>query len=71
MKKAEPVEMAVDCHRCEYYYVTWEERTPHGCRAMGFKSRRLPSLVVRETTPGMDCLKFKRKVLAGKKAPRA
>lgn len=58
--------MVTDCHKCEHYYVTWEERTPHGCRAMGFKSRRLPSIVVRKSTPDMDCLSYKKKAFRGK-----
>lgn len=48
----------IPCRRCIHYYVTWDERAPHGCRAMGFKSRRMPILVVRETTPSLDCLRF-------------
>jgi hypothetical protein len=58
--------MVIDCHKCEHYYVTWEEQTPHGCRAMGFKSRRLPSMVVRKSTPDMDCLSFKKKEFSRK-----
>jgi hypothetical protein len=33
---------------------------------MGFKSRRLPSIVVRKSTPDMDCLSFKKKEIRGK-----
>lgn len=35
-----------DCLRCAHYYVTWDPRLPHGCRALGFASRALPSLIV-------------------------
>ena len=50
----------IDCHKCRHYYVTWNDRFPHGCRAMGFKSRRMPSLDVRASS-GRECLLFKAK----------
>ncbi|MDY6880781.1 MAG: uracil-DNA glycosylase [Thermodesulfobacteriota bacterium] len=50
-----------DCYKCEHYYVTWDKNFPHGCRAMMFKSRRLPGMVVRSSTPGTDCLSYKKK----------
>jgi len=53
--------MDIDCHKCEHYFVTWDKNAPHGCRAMGFKSRRLPSTVVKKSTPGLDCLSFVKK----------
>ena len=43
-----------NCHRCEHFRVTWDERTPYECRAFGFRSLRIPLLVVRETS-GHDC----------------
>ncbi|MDR2724632.1 MAG: uracil-DNA glycosylase [Candidatus Adiutrix sp.] len=51
---------AVNCRRCRYYYITWEASTPHGCRLMGFKSRNLPSTVVRRSS-GQDCQAFRLK----------
>jgi len=38
------------CQRCKFYYVTWEKNKPHGCKAYGFKSQNLPSIVVRQTS---------------------
>lgn len=52
----------IDCHKCEHYYVTWDKHFPHGCKAMKFKSKQLPSLVVFASSQ-MDCLLFKEKVL--------
>jgi len=54
----------IDCHKCEYYYVTWDKDFPHGCKGMGFKSRQLPIFTVHESSPGMDCLLFKKKLTA-------
>ncbi|MBW2011681.1 MAG: uracil-DNA glycosylase [Deltaproteobacteria bacterium] len=51
----------IDCRKCEHYYVTWDKDSPHGCRGMGFKSRQLPIIIVRNTSRGMDCLLFKKK----------
>jgi len=42
------------CQRCKYYYVTWEKSKPHGCRAYGFKSDKIPSVVVKQSS-GTDC----------------
>jgi len=42
------------CQRCKYYYVTWEKSKPHGCRAYGFKSDKIPSVVVKQSS-GSDC----------------
>lgn len=48
-----------NCHRCRFFRVTWDERTPYECRAYGFRSRRLPARVVRESS-GDDCQLFER-----------
>ena len=50
----------VNCYRCRFYYVTWEEARPNGCRALGFKSRQLPSIVVFRSS-GEPCHYFKEK----------
>jgi len=51
----------MDCHKCTYYYVTWDQSFPNGCRGMGFKSRRYPINEVRRVMDGKDCLFFTRK----------
>lgn len=50
----------IDCHKCEYYYVTWDKKFPHGCKAMEFKSMQLPSIVVFASSK-RECLLFKKK----------
>ena len=45
------------CARCQHYYVTWDSHFPHGCRALGFKSRVLPAQEVLVAS-GMTCLAF-------------
>ena len=50
----------IDCHKCRYYYVTWDVQFPHGCRAMNFKSKHFPSSEVYRSS-GMDCLKYEQR----------
>jgi len=50
----------INCRRCEYYFVTWEPKQPHGCKAYGFKAPQIPSMVVFQSS-GTDCTMFKEK----------
>jgi len=43
------------CQKCTYYYVTWQTNQPHGCKAYGFKSKQIPSIVVRQSS-GTACI---------------
>ncbi|MDR1080213.1 MAG: uracil-DNA glycosylase [Deltaproteobacteria bacterium] len=45
------------CRLCAHYFVTWVQTTPHGCRALGFKSRQVPSTEVRRNS-GEACRYF-------------
>lgn len=47
----------IDCFKCKHMYITWEVNCPRGCKAFGFKTKRMPSMVVFETS-GEVCLKF-------------
>jgi hypothetical protein len=51
-------DMPIDCHKCIYYYVTWNSAFPHGCRGMGFISRRYPNIEVHRIMNGTSCLLF-------------
>ena len=53
--------MAVNCRTCEYFLITWQSSMPYGCKAHGFKSKQLPSLVVAKSS-GIECLMFKPKI---------
>jgi hypothetical protein len=48
------------CLKCTYFYVTWDKGFPNGCKAMGFKSKDLPSLVVNQCS-GMPCQQYEPK----------
>lgn len=58
----------VDCYQCRHFYVTWEAANPRGCKAFRFKTHKLPSVVVEETS-GEPCLKFSPKREATQKKP--
>ncbi|MDR2460774.1 MAG: uracil-DNA glycosylase [Deltaproteobacteria bacterium] len=48
------------CYVCSYYYVTWTSSHPHGCKALGFKSKYLPCLEVSRAS-GKPCQYFEPK----------
>jgi len=48
------------CQRCINYFVTWEPNKPHGCKVYGFKSKTIPSVVVKNSS-GDDCNFFQQK----------
>ena len=50
----------VNCYKCKFFYVTWDPGLPYGCRAMGFKTRQLPSIVVLKSS-GRPCQMFEEK----------
>ncbi|HAO94108.1 MAG: uracil-DNA glycosylase [Deltaproteobacteria bacterium GWB2_55_19] len=47
----------VECFKCKFFYITWDEFFPRGCKALGFKSREVPSAVVFNSS-GLPCQKF-------------
>lgn len=52
--------MAVNCFQCIHFYTTWDPANPRGCRAYGFKTKMMPSIVVKRSS-GMECMKFEPK----------
>lgn len=58
--------MAVNCFKCRHFFTTWDASNPRGCKAYGFKTKELPSTLVKRTS-GMDCLKFEPKQAEGHK----
>jgi len=53
----QPQENKPNCHHCEHFYITHEPAHPYGCRAMNFKSRQSPALVVFSHS-GLECQLF-------------
>jgi len=54
--------MQIACGKCEFYYVTHDKTRPWGCKKFNFKSVRLPSQEVKQST-GMDCAYFSQKIV--------
>lgn len=50
-----------NCFKCFYFSITWQIKRAYACRAMGFKSNQIPSLVVRRNS-GQPCMMFKPKI---------
>ncbi|CAM4403751.1 hypothetical protein FHS16_001813 [Paenibacillus endophyticus] len=50
----------IDCMKCKYYFITWEPGASKGCKAFGFKTNQLPSMVVYRSS-GKPCLEFESK----------
>ena len=51
----------INCRKCKYYFVTWKPAKPHGCKAYGFESQVIPSMVVFQSS-GSDCMQFIEKI---------
>ncbi|RXK14358.1 uracil-DNA glycosylase [Halarcobacter mediterraneus] len=51
------MEERIICQKCKFYFVTWQPAKPHGCKAYGFKSKMLPSIVVKNSS-GFPCSFF-------------
>lgn len=58
---------AIDCFTCRHLYITWDKHFPYGCKALGFKSRHMPSRDV-YTASGAGCLCFEQKSAPARKA---
>jgi len=50
----------IDCFSCRHFFITWEKSFPYGCKALGFKSLRMPSAEVYNAS-GMECLRYEKK----------
>jgi hypothetical protein len=46
-----------NCFDCLHFFITHEPAYPYGCRAMSFKSRELPAMVVLKDS-GAPCMLF-------------
>jgi len=53
--------MKPNCMKCQHFYITYDQRTPKGCRIYGIQSQQLPSMVIKKANNGSDCIGFKAK----------
>ncbi|MDQ0271779.1 uracil-DNA glycosylase [Cytobacillus purgationiresistens] len=50
----------IDCFKCKFFYITWDQHHPRGCKSFGFKTKKLPSLEV-SAASGHPCLRYEKK----------
>ncbi|MCS6765772.1 MAG: hypothetical protein MO847_04765 [Candidatus Protistobacter heckmanni] len=55
------------CMKCAHFYVTYEIKFPYGCKAMGFKSTRMPQEeVIASSNERCHSFEWKVKVVKGR-----
>lgn len=52
--------MKPNCMKCKYYFITFDQHAPKGCKAYNIKSKQLPSMIVKQASGG-ECLGFSAK----------
>ena len=57
----------VACFGCAHLVTTYDRAMPYACRLFGLKSRRLPSIEVRDQS-GEDCKGFERRRVRRRRA---
>ena len=50
----------ISCQKCKFFYVTWDRSFPYGCKAMGFKGKTMPYLMVFQAS-GKPCMAYEEK----------
>ncbi|PIE74118.1 MAG: uracil-DNA glycosylase [Deltaproteobacteria bacterium] len=50
----------IDCRICVNFFVTWKANRPYGCKAYGFESSQMPSIIVMQTS-GEPCRMYRPK----------
>lgn len=48
------------CFSCSHFFITYDVHFPYGCRAIGFKSKQIPSLSMYFNS-GIECQAFSEK----------
>ena len=49
-----------NCSQCRHFYITWNAKTPNGCRRYGIEAKDRPSAIVMAAGLG-DCQGFEPK----------
>ncbi len=50
--------MKANCTKCKHFYITYDQRTPRGCKVYGIQAQQLPSVIVKKANNGSDCIGF-------------
>jgi len=54
-----------NCMKCKYFYITWNNKQPNGCRMYRIVTKHIPSLEVLRHT-GTNCIGFEEKFMSKK-----
>lgn len=46
-----------NCSQCRHFYITWDKKTPNGCRLYGIQTKDRPSQIVKMAGMG-ECQGF-------------
>ncbi len=55
------------CSECRHFYITWDAKTPNGCRLFGIKCKDSPSKIIASAGQG-ECKGFEPKKKAEAKS---
>ena len=58
--------MKKQCRNCQFFKISWDYAKPYSCDFFNFKSKQIPSMVVKQNS-GKDCEGFKQKKKANKR----
>ena len=50
----------INCRNCRHFFITWNKKTPYGCKAFSMKSYIFPSILVFKQSR-KECLYFIKK----------
>ncbi len=53
-----------NCSQCRHFYITWDQKTPNGCRRYGIQCKDKPSVIVAAAGQG-ECQGFEAKKRPG------
>lgn len=59
-----------NCSKCKHFFVTYDPRSPRGCKAYGIQTAGVPSQIIKAANKGEDCLGFSPKKSAQEKAEK-
>jgi hypothetical protein len=57
-----------NCSECRHFYITWDQKTPNGCRRFGIQCKDRPSKIIAQAGLG-DCQGFESKKRPGPGRP--
>ena len=60
--------MSARCRDCKHFYITFDPKTPNGCKVYQIQCKGQPSNIVKRANNGEECIGFSPKVKKNQKA---